>query len=171
MSMETSLDSMACRIRWSVTRDLQDRDQSSFHKESAMTEYSANYLGQQRSDARDYAASTFSSAFSPPLSQTNPAMFAFQRLAQCILRFEEKCDDEHEIGVRLFTSNTEVTFHLRDLNYYTPNILNFHGINEHGEELQLIQDVSQLNILLVPMKTFGEKPVRIGDRLDQSEER
>lgn len=171
MLMETSLDSMDCKIRRPVPRGARPGDHSNVYKEGAMTEYSAKYLGQQRSAARDYTSSTFSSAFSPTLSQTNPAMFTYQRLAQCILHFEEKCDAEHEIGVRLFSSNSEVTFHLRDFNYYTPNILNFHGINELGEELQLIQDVSQLNILLVPMKKFGENPVRIGHRLDQIKKR
>lgn len=136
-----------------------------------MTEYSTHYLDKQRSVTSEYASSTNRHLISPPLSHTNPAMLAYRRLAHCIIDFEEKCDNQHEVGVRLLFPKTEVTFHLRDIHYYTPNILNFHGINEHGEELQLVQDVSQLNILLVPMRAFGERPFRIGYRLDQNNKR
>jgi hypothetical protein len=48
------------------------------------------------------------------------------------------------------------------IGYQDPDITTFHGFNENNEHLQLIQNVSQLSVLLVAMKQIGEKPRRIG---------
>lgn len=133
-----------------------------------MTEYSADYLNQHLpSSSRKNSAPIHQRAFLP-LSQTNPAKLTYQKLVKNIISFETRCDDENEIGVRLLSSSSSLTFHLRDLNYCAPDILNFHGTNEAGEELQLIQNVSQLSVLLLPVKKLGETPVRIGSTLQRA---
>jgi hypothetical protein len=41
-------------------------------------------------------------------------------------------------------------------------MLIFHGVNEHDKPVQLLQHVSQLNILLTALPKETEKPRRIG---------
>jgi hypothetical protein len=100
--------------------------------------------------------------FTPPVSQTNPAKWTYQRLIEYINSFERNLDQEHEVGARLVSFGSTVTFHIQDIGYYGPDIITFYGINEHDEEIQLIQNISQLSVLLIAMKKLGGQPVRIG---------
>ena len=133
-----------------------------------MTEYSADYLNQHlSSSSRKHSAPVQQSSFIP-FSHSNPAELAYQKLVKSIICFETSCDDKSEIGVRLFSSSSSFTMHLRELNYSSPDTLYFHGTNENGEELRLIQNISQLNVLLLPVKKLGEQPVRIGATLKRA---
>ncbi|STQ91757.1 DUF6173 family protein [Iodobacter fluviatilis] len=62
----------------------------------------------------------------------NPAKWMYERLAKYIKDFEEKLDQDHEIGARLVSFGTTVTFHIEDMGYYGPDIICFHGKNEQG---------------------------------------
>lgn len=92
----------------------------------------------------------------------NPAKWTHKRIAEYIQSFEEDLDDDHEIGARLVSFGQTIVFHIQDIGYYGPDIITFHGVNEQGERVQLIQNISQLSVLLVAMKKLGDKPKRIG---------
>lgn len=62
-----------------------------------------------------------------------------------------------------------VVFHIEDIGYYGPDIITFHGLNDKGERVQLIQNVLQLSVLLVAVKKLGERPRRIGFIQDEDE--
>jgi hypothetical protein len=131
-----------------------------------MSEYPLDYLSKKPSLwAPEFTAPINPRISIPPLSQTNPARWTYQKLVECINSLEQSFDDEHEIGARLVSFGSSVTFHLQDMNYYDPNIINFYGKNERGEELQLIQHVSQLSVMLITLKKQIEVPVRIGFNL------
>jgi hypothetical protein len=131
-----------------------------------MSEYPLNYLSEKSPLwASEFTAPTNPRTSTPHLSQTNPARWTYQKLVECISSLEKSFDDEHEIGARLVSFGSSVTFHLQDMNYYDPNIINFYGKNERGEELQLIQHVSQLSVMLITLKKHSEEPVRIGFKL------
>ena len=98
-----------------------------------------------------------------------PAKSTFNCLVEYIQDFEDNLDEEHEIGARLVSFGSEVTFHIEDMESYGPDIITFFGINNNGEKVQLIQNISQLNVLLVAMKKMGEKAVRIGFKLSAAE--
>jgi len=98
----------------------------------------------------------------PKLDSSNPAEWTYKRIIEYIIDFESNLDDEHEIGARLVSFGSELTFHIQDMGFYGPDIITFYGINNQGEEVQLIQNISQLSVLLVTMKKIGEKPKRIG---------
>ncbi|MGH8612145.1 MAG: DUF6173 family protein [Gammaproteobacteria bacterium] len=100
----------------------------------------------------------------PPIpdSQLNPAKWAYERLGEYIKDFEDGLDEEHEIGARLVAFGPSVVFHIQELGYYGPDIVSFDGVNEKGERVQLVQHISQLNVLLVAVKKLGQKPKRIG---------
>ena len=131
-----------------------------------MSEYPLDYLSKKPTLwAPEFTAPINMRASTPHLSQTNPARWTYQKLVDCINNLEKNFDDEHEIGARLVSFGSSVTFHLQDMNYYEPNIINFYGKNEKGEELQLIQHVSQLSVMLITLKKQSEKPARIGLKL------
>lgn len=83
------------------------------------------------------------------------------RLINWINDFHKSLDDEHEVGARLVNFGQAVTFHVEDIGYWNPSLISFHGKNELGEPVELIQHVSQISILLVAMKRENiEKPKR-----------
>ena len=102
-------------------------------------------------------------------SSLNPAKWTHKRLGEYINDFEAQLDDEHEIGARLVSFGSAVTFHIQDIGYYGPDIISFTGVNELGERVQLIQNISQLSVLLIAMKKLGDKPRRIGFKTEEDE--
>lgn len=102
-------------------------------------------------------------------STSNPAKSTHKRLGEYVKEFESKLDDEHEIGARLVSFGNAVVFHIEDIGFYGPDIITFHGFNEKKERVQLIQNISQLSVLLVAVKNMGDKPRRIGFLWDDNE--
>lgn len=100
-------------------------------------------------------------------TEINPSRSAYERLSTYIKEFENNLDDEHEIGARLVSFGSTVTFHIHDIGYYGPDIITFFGKNDEGQSVQLIQNVSQLSVLLIAVKKQREQPRRIGFMLDQ----
>lgn len=101
--------------------------------------------------------------------QQNSAEWTYERLGNYIKDFEERLDDEHEIGARLVSFGGVVTFHIQNVGYWGPDIISFYGKNDKGEDVQLIQHISQLSVLLVAMQKLEEKPKRIGFIWDKEE--
>lgn len=99
---------------------------------------------------------------------SNQAEWTYKRLGDYIKKFEEKLDGDHEIGARLVSFGGVVTFHISDVGYWGPDIITFKGKNDNGEDVQLIQNISQLSVLLVAMKKLDECPKRIGFIWDKS---
>ena len=131
-----------------------------------MSEYPLDYLSKKSFLwAPEFTAPINPRTSTPHLSQTNPSRWTYQKLVECINSLEKSFDDEHEIGARLVSFGSSVTFHLQDMSYYDPNIINFYGRNERGEELQLIQHVSQLSVMFITLEKQREEPVRIGSKL------
>jgi len=104
----------------------------------------------------------------PPEAQSpqdmTPAQWAYMRLAQAIVAFEKKLDSEHEVGFHLVQFGGGQVFHAENLGYWAPDLLIFFGKNGLGDPIQLIQHVSQLNVLLVASKKADSEdaPRRIG---------
>lgn len=97
--------------------------------------------------------------------KANPAKWVYERLVEYIRKFEENLDEAHEIGARLVSFGNTVTFHINGIGYHNPSIITFYGSNENGEGMQLIQNVTQLSVLLVALKKREDKPKRIGFKL------
>ena len=95
-----------------------------------------------------------------PEDQTHAKAF-HNRLLTWFAAFDTSLDSEHEIGARLVNFGQTYTFRVTDLGYWNPSLIVFHGFNDQGERIQLIQHVSQISILLVPLKKPGDRP-RIG---------
>jgi hypothetical protein len=91
----------------------------------------------------------------------SPAESTYNRLRKYIADFEANLDDEHEIGARLVSFGQTLQFHIESLGYHGPDIITFEGVDK-GQRVQLIQNISQLNVLLVAVKKIGENARRIG---------
>ncbi len=101
-----------------------------------------------------------------PVEQKSPAEWAYERLILYIQNFEELLDNEHEIAMG-FTGGSAGIMRIEGLGYFDPDIITFYGTEPDGTRTQLVQHVSQLNVMLraLPKHESKEKPNRIGFRL------
>jgi hypothetical protein len=104
----------------------------------------------------------------PHISKLNPAKWTYDRLSEYINKFESRLNETQEIGARLVSFGPAIVLNIDDLGYHGPDIIWFDGTNEQGERVRLIQNVSQLSVMLVAVKKQHDKPRRIGFRLAEA---
>lgn len=96
----------------------------------------------------------------------SPARWAYERLVMYIRNFEEQLDNEHEVSMG-FTGGDAGVIRIEGLGYFDPDVITFYGSDPSGSRTQLIQHVSQLNVMLraLPRPVAEGEPRRIGFRL------
>ena len=101
-----------------------------------------------------------------PLEQKTPAEWAYERIVLYIQNFEKELDGEHEVGMG-FTGGEVGTLRIQGMGYFAPDLITFYGTDPNGAKTQLVQHVSQLNVMLVASPKEDEKaePNRIGFKL------
>lgn len=101
-----------------------------------------------------------------PVANKSPSQWAYERLILYIQNFEEQLDSEHEIAIG-FTGGDAGVLRIEGMGYFEPDIVTFYGSDETGAKTQLIQHVSQLNVMLraLPIAKEADTPTRIGFRL------
>ena len=101
-----------------------------------------------------------------PVTQKSPAEWAYQRLIMYIQNFEKMLENEQEIAMG-FTETGGGFLRIEGLGHFDPDIVTFYGTDHTGSKVQLVQHVSQLNVLLraMPKQNEAEEPRRIGFRL------
>ena len=102
-----------------------------------------------------------------PLEQKSAAEWAYERLILYIQNFEEQLDNAHEVAMG-FTGGDAGVLRIEGIGYFDPDIVTFYGTDTIGTKTQLIQHVSQLNVMLraLPRQDESEEPpTRIGFRL------
>lgn len=101
-----------------------------------------------------------------PVRAKSPARWAYERLVLYVKNFEEQLDAEHEVAMGFAGSDAGV-LRIEGMGYFDPDIVTFYGADADGAKTQLIQHVSQLNVLLraMPKRREEEPPARIGFRL------
>ena len=89
------------------------------------------------------------------------AQWAYERVLLYLQNFERQLDGEHEIALGFAGSDAGV-LRIEGVGFFDPDILTFYGRDEEGMRTQLIQHVSQLNLLLraVPKLTPDDTPPR-----------
>ena len=107
-----------------------------------------------------------------PVEHKSPAQWAYERLILYIQNFEEQLDNEHEVAMG-FTGGEAGVLRIEGMGYFDPDIVTFYGADENGLKTQMIQHVSQLNVLLRALPKTGDDtaPKRIGFRLAQDLEK
>lgn len=116
------------------------------------------------SEGRDHAPPV------PQLGARRPsaAEWACRRLALYLRAFEENLDDEHEaaIGFTGGPGGAQGLLRIEGVGFSAPDLVTFSGRDAGGTPSQLIQHVSQLNVVLRAVRRpEGREPYRIGFRL------
>ena len=75
-----------------------------------------------------------------------------KRLIELANEFSAGLDAEHEVGARLVSFGQTVVFHLSDIGYYNPSLIIFLGKTDDGEDVTLIQHISQISVLFMKLK-------------------
>lgn len=83
----------------------------------------------------------------------------FEILLRYIKDFEQSLDAEHEVGVLLTNFGQSVTMSVEQISYEEPVLLIFKGY-VNGKMSTLIQHISQLNFLLMPVEKEPNRPKR-----------
>lgn len=96
-----------------------------------------------------------------PTDQKTPAEWAYERLVLYIQKFEETLDVEHEVGMG-FAGSDAGMLHIQGMGFFAPDMITFYGVDPGGTKTQLVQHVSQLNVMLKAARKINEQPLRIG---------
>ncbi|WP_172676947.1 DUF6173 family protein [Aestuariivita boseongensis] len=101
-----------------------------------------------------------------PVDTKSPARWAYERLILYIQNFEKHLDSEHEVAIGL-TGGEIGVLRIEGMGYFDPDIVTFYGSDASGARTQLIQHVTQLNVMLraLPKRQGQSEPSRIGFRL------
>ena len=101
-----------------------------------------------------------------PAKAKSPAEWAYERLILYIQNFEEQLDNEHEVAMG-FTCGDAGVLKIEGMGFFDPDIVTFYGSDPAGGKTQLVQHVSQLNVMLraLPKEVEAEAPNRIGFKL------
>jgi len=104
-----------------------------------------------------------------PVGEKSPAEWAYERLILYIQNFEARLDADHEVAMG-FTDTGAGVLRIEGIGYFDPDIVTFYGADQTGARTQLVQHVTQLNVMLraVRKPTEGVEPRRIGFRLAAS---
>ncbi|TMV10271.1 hypothetical protein FGK63_04190 [Ruegeria sediminis] len=107
-----------------------------------------------------------------PTAAKSPAQWAYERLILYIQNFEEQLDSSHEVAMG-FAGGDAGVLRIEGLGYFDPDIVTFYGRDSNGARNQLVQHVSQLNVMLraLPKPAEDEPANRIGFRLAADLER
>lgn len=88
------------------------------------------------------------------------ADWKYEKLVEQLREYENSLDSEHELALCLASFGSTITMAITDVSYQNPDILYFYGY-VNGKPAQLIQHVSQLNILLTSVEREDKtKPAR-----------
>lgn len=101
-----------------------------------------------------------------PVDSKSPAQWAYERLILYIQNFEKTLDGDHEVAMG-FTGGDAGVMRIEGMGYFDPDVITFFGSDATGARTQLVQHVSQLNVMLRALpKSVEDKPAnRIGFRL------
>ena len=101
-------------------------------------------------------------------AQKSPARWAYERLVMYIQEFEKSLDAEHEAAMG-FTGGDAGVIRIEGMGYFDPDIVTFYGSDGSGVKTQMIQHVTQLNVVLraLPKPKEHVEAQRIGFRLAQ----
>ncbi len=101
-----------------------------------------------------------------PVAAKSAAQWAYERLILYIQNFEKQLDGSHEVAMG-FTGGDAGVLRIEGMGFFDPDIVTFYGSDATGAKTQLVQHVSQLNVMLRALpKTVEDKPAnRIGFRL------
>ncbi len=85
----------------------------------------------------------------------------YERLRNQVAEFEEDLEKDEEIGAYLASFGKEIFVCIEDIGFENPYFIIFYG-KVGDSKVQLIQHVTQLNVLFKAVKIKGREARRIG---------
>ena len=86
----------------------------------------------------------------------------YRQRGEQIAEFEKSLKADEEVGAYLASFSTEILVHLHNVGFQNPYLIVFTGTNvNNNQPVQLVQHVSQLNVLFTSVKV-KENARRIG---------
>lgn len=88
----------------------------------------------------------------------------YEKIMNLIFEFEQTLKPNEEIGAYLASFGKEIIVQIEKVGYMNPYLIIFQGKNMlDSSNVQLVQHVSQINLMFVAIKLIEErKPYRIG---------
>jgi hypothetical protein len=96
------------------------------------------------------------------LMSYHPGEWMYERIARSIVEFEKSLDPSKEIGARLISFGPNEVINIDDVGYWGTDLIRFYGRNSEGHKVQLLQHITQVNVLLVAAPAQTDPPKRIG---------
>lgn len=90
----------------------------------------------------------------------NPVIAIRETIEAQVREFESSLEDDYELGARLASFGSQILIIVESIQFSEPNMVIFHGRDEKGNKLQLLQHSSQLNLLLNAVKKINDEPRR-----------
>ncbi len=94
--------------------------------------------------------------------ELNPASWMYERVCRQIIDFEKSLKPDEELGGRFVNAPHEGVVHVEDVGYWGPDMLIFHGTDNSGRPVQLLQHYSQTSVLLCTVPKKDDQAKRIG---------
>jgi len=94
-------------------------------------------------------------------ARINPLTATCRAVQSSIEQFEATLDAEHEVAIRLASFGVSEEFRAEEIRFSPSHVVTFHGYTESGEKVQLVQHVSQVNLLLKAARKLNETPTRV----------
>ncbi|WP_151956098.1 DUF6173 family protein [Acinetobacter guillouiae] len=88
----------------------------------------------------------------------NPVVAIQETIESNIKNFESNLEDGYELGAWLASFGNQILIIVENIEFAKPSIIIFHGRDNQGNKLQLIQHANQLNLLLNAVKKETEQP-------------
>jgi len=109
---------------------------------------------------------TVPEALSKLAEKKSAARWAYERLILYIQNFEKQLDGEHEVAMGFVGGETGV-LRIEGMGYFDPDIITFYGSDGAQGKTQLVQHVTQLNVMLraLPKPKKDQPANRIGFKL------
>ena len=102
---------------------------------------------------------------SPNAEATNNfhlASLYHQLLVKRFNQFNLALDDNHETGIKVFNGGQNLQFHLTGIMHADPSLISFQGVTVQGSPIEVLQHVSQVNIILVTLPRLNmDKPKQV----------
>jgi hypothetical protein len=97
---------------------------------------------------------------------TSNSQIVFERISEAIKEFQFSLNDQEEVGIYLVSIPSGKPMHVERVEKRGPEIIAFHGVNEHGMPMLLLQHYTQTNLLLSALPKLGDTARRIGFQLE-----
>ena len=83
-----------------------------------------------------------------------------RRILNRVQEYDATLDTAHEVGLWLANFGQTVIIHIKDIGYSNPSLIWFIGRTEADNPVELIQHVSQINLLLMTVSRDPSTPKR-----------